>query len=351
MDNLHALFNQPLLELGLMAEAAKAIHIPADAPVTFVIDRTVNYTNICNVDCLFCAFYRHEGESDAYTLDYDIIASKAQGLLNAGGTQLLLQGGVNPGLPMGYYTDLVKRLRADFPALTLHCFSPAEIEGMAEISGQSLKAVIAQLIEAGIDSIPGGGAEILHDDVRRKISPKKTRTDGWLDVMRAAHELGLKTTATMMYGSVETPEHILAHLEKIRALQAQTGGFTAFIPWPLQKAHTKLQKLPRETTGQDFLRIIALSRIVLDNVPHIQSSWLTVGEKLCQTALWFGADDIGGLILEESVVTEAGVTYQPKSVEDALKLIHATGKDAAQRDTQYNLLKTHPHSARTPVFC
>ncbi|MEB3207239.1 MAG: CofH family radical SAM protein [Vampirovibrionales bacterium] len=334
--------NIPLLELGLMAEAEKAKHHALNAPITFVIDRTVNYTNVCNVDCLFCAFYRHEGDAEAYVLPYDVIAHKAQGLLDAGGTQLLVQGGVNPALPLRYYLDLVKRLRADFPTLTLHCFSPAEIEGMAHVSGQSIRSVLAALIDVGLDSIPGGGAEILHDEVRHKISPKKTNTLGWLHVMAEAHALGLKTTATMMYGSVERPEHVMHHLMQIHQLQEKTGGFTAFIPWPLQKPNTKLEKLPRVTTGQDFLRMIALSRLMLDNIPNIQSSWLTVGEKLCQTALWFGANDLGGLILEEGVVTEAGINYQPKSVAEACKLIHATGRDAAQRDTQYHIIKSFP---------
>ncbi|MDX2084960.1 MAG: cyclic dehypoxanthinyl futalosine synthase [Candidatus Melainabacteria bacterium] len=342
-----ALFRQAdLLTLGMLAEQAKARWHAANDPITFVIDRTVNYTNVCNVDCLFCAFYRHADAPDAYVLPYEVIASKAQGLLDVGGTQLLLQGGVNPNLPFEYYTDLLRRLRSDFPTLTLHAFSPTEIAFMVELTGWSLSQVIAALMEAGLDSIPGGGAEILHDEVRRKVSHKKVNSIDWLDVMEAAHGLGLRTTATMMFGMVEKDWHIVDHLFKIRALQDRTGGFTAFIPWTFQKPNTKLEKLPlhTEATGVDYLRVLALSRIVLDNIANIQSSWLTPGMKLCQVGLHMGANDMGGLVLEENVVTEAGVRHEPKTLQDAVKLIHGMGRDAAQRDTAYRILKQFPQS-------
>lgn len=340
----------PLLDLGARARLVQQHFHAPDAPITFVIDRNVNYTNVCNVDCMFCAFYRHEDDDDAYVLPYDQIAEKAQALVDAGGTQFLMQGGVNPHLPWDYYPDLLRRLRADFPTLTLHCFSTSEISWMAHITGQPVRWVLQQLIDAGLDSIPGAGAEILHDDVRRKISPKKVTSDDWLGVMDEAHQLGLRTTATMMFGSVEEDWHIIDHLMRVRDLQDKSlasghgGGFTAFIPWLFQAANTKLQKLPVEQlgTGADYLRVIAISRIVLDNIPNIQSSWLTPGKKLGQTALCFGANDFGGLILEEHVVTQAGVKHEVHPVAEFVKMIHQLGRDAAQRDTQYQLLKRYP---------
>lgn len=343
-EALHLLTQTPLLELGARAEAVKARFHAADAPVTFVIDRNVNYTNICNVDCMFCAFYRHADAPDAYVLPYEVIAQKAQALLDVGGTQFLLQGGVNPHLPFDYYTDLLRRLRADFPTLTLHAFSTSEISFMSELTQKPLSWVLSQLIEAGLSSIPGAGAEILHDDIRLKVSPKKINTHGWLEVMEEAHKLGLKTTATMMFGMTEAPWHIVDHLMQIRALQDKTGGFTAFIPWTFQASNTRLQNLSFEklATGVDFLRVVALSRIVLDNVVNIQSSWLTQGMKLCQTALAFGANDLGGLVLEENVVTQAGIKDERKTLAEAISVIHNAGKSAAQRDTQYQVLQSYP---------
>jgi cyclic dehypoxanthinyl futalosine synthase len=338
-----ALFNTAdLFELGVLATQVKHHYHAANAPVTFVIDRNVSYTNICHVDCMFCAFYRHKDAPDAYTLTYEQIAQKAQELQDAGGTQLLLQGGVNADLPFDWYLDLIRNLKRDFPGLTLHAFSPTEIDYMTTLTGQSLQWVLAQLAEAGISSIPGGGAEILHDDVRQKISPKKVDTHDWLAVMEAAHTVGLKTSATMMFGHVEQDWHIIDHLMRIRDLQDRTGGFTAFIPWMFQKPNTQLQKLPTLTTGTDYLRVLAISRLVLDNIANIQSSWLTPGLKLCQTGLYFGANDVGGIVMEENVVTEAGIAKPDKSVADMVKLIHATGHDAAQRDTQYQLIKRYP---------
>lgn len=339
------LFEQAsLFELGVLAEEVKAYYHKPEDPITFVIDANVNYTNICNVDCKFCAFYRHEGDADAYVLDYQAIAQKAQALKEAQGTQFLLQGGVNPHLPMSYYTDLLRQLKRDFPELTLHAFSTSEISQMAHMTGRSLFEVIQALVEAGLDSIPGAGAEILHDDIRNRVSPKKINTHGWLEVMEVAHHLGLKTSATMMFGMTEQPWHIIDHLFQIRALQDLTGGFTAFIPWTFQAPFTQLQHMPIEyhATSLDFLRVVAMSRLVLDNIPNIQSSWLTQGEKVCQTALCFGANDMGGLVLEEHVVTQAGVKHIERGIEDALKLIHPLGKDAAQRDTQYHILRRFP---------
>jgi cyclic dehypoxanthinyl futalosine synthase len=347
-DNALTLYQQAdLFTLGIQAEAVKAHYHKADAPVTFVIDRNVSYTNICNVDCMFCAFYRHADDADAYTLTYDQIADKARELQALGGTQFLMQGGVNPNLPFEFYLDLIRQLRRDFPTLTLHAFSPTEIDFMVTMTGKPLKWVLQQLIDAGISSIPGGGAEILHDEVRQKISPKKVNTLDWLVVMEAAHELGLNTTATMMFGHVEKDWHIIDHLQRIRDLQDRSlkaghGRFTAFIPWMFQKPNTQLHKLPGLVTGTDYLRVLAISRLMLDNVVNIQSSWLTPGMKLCQAGLYFGANDVGGIVMEENVVTEAGVAKPDKGVADMVKLIHATGRDAAQRDTQYHIVKHYP---------
>ena len=332
-----------LFELGIMAESVKRQFHPEGSPATFVIDRNVNYTNVCNVDCLFCGFYRHKEDEDAYTLEYYQIKEKVTELIEAGGTQLLLQGGVNPDLPFDYYLDIVRNLRRDFPALTIHSFSPTEIAYMTVITGKDLKWVITQLIEAGISSIPGAGGEILHDDIRRKVSHKKVDTHDWLEVMEVAHGLGLKTSATMMFGMMEEDWHIVDHLFQIRNLQDRTGGFLSFIPWTFQKPNTKLEKLPNlPATGVEYLRVNALARIVLDNVPNIGASWITQGLKIGQTALRFGANDMGGLLLEENVVTQCGINPTRKSVDEMLKVIHATGFDAAQRDTAYNILKVFP---------
>jgi cyclic dehypoxanthinyl futalosine synthase len=296
------------------------------------------------VDCKFCAFYRHADAPDAYVLNYEQIAEKAQRLVDADGTQFLLQGGVNPDLPFSYYTDVLTRLKADFPSLTLHAFSTSEISQLAHMTGSSLFEVIQRLMDAGLDSIPGAGAEILHDDIRNRVSPKKINTHGWLEVMEVAHHLGLKTTATMMFGMTEQPWHIIDHLFQIRHLQDATSGFTAFIPWTFQAPFTQLQQMPIEyqATGVDFLRVVAMARLVLDNVPNIQSSWLTQGEKICQTALCFGANDMGGLVLEENVVTQAGITHVNRGVDEVLKIIHPLGRDAAQRNTAYRILKSFP---------
>jgi cyclic dehypoxanthinyl futalosine synthase len=331
-----------LFELAILAEQVKGRFHPPGSPITFVIDRNVNYTNICNVDCLFCAFYRHPEDGDAYTLDYQQIKEKTQELVASGGTQLLLQGGVNPDLPFEYYLDLIRALRADFPTLTIHAFSPTEIDFMAHLTGKGVQWVLEQLIDAGISSIPGGGAEVLHDHVRKKVSHKKVNAFDWLNVMEVAHGLGLKTTATMMFGMVEEDWHIIDHLFKVRDLQDRTGGFTAFIPWTFQKANTKLEKLPHATTGVEYLKVLAMGRIILDNIPNIQASWITQGLKLGQTGLCMGANDIGGLLLEENVVTAAGIVCPTKTIEEIVKVIHAIGKDAAQRDTAYNILQSFP---------
>jgi cyclic dehypoxanthinyl futalosine synthase len=338
------LFQQAdLFTLGAMAEATKAKFHDSHAPYTFVIDRNINYTNVCNVDCGFCAFYRHEDDDDAYVLPYDTIKQKIQELVDIDGTQVLLQGGVHPTLPFEYYTDLVSNIRKDFPTVTIHAFSPTEISFMAESSGQSVEQILQQLIAAGMDSLPGAGGEILHDDIRRRVSPKKVDTEDWLGVMETAHGLGLRTSSTMMFGMMEKDWHIIDHLFRIRELQDKTGGFASFIPWSFQKAHTKLEGIPRPAaTGMEYLRVSALARIVLDNVENIGASWITQTLKLGQVALTMGANDLGGIMMEENVVTQAGIHPTTKKIEEMVTVIHDLDRDAAQRNTNYDILKTYP---------
>jgi len=334
-----------LMTLGHMAEHVKARFHAADAPYTFVIDRNVNYTNVCNVDCAFCAFYRHADHPEAYTLDYPQIKAKAEELVAIGGTQLLLQGGVNPKIPFEAYLDMLRQLRRDFPRLTLHAFSPTEISFMVQLTGKPLRWVLQQLIDAGMSSLPGAGGEILHDEIRRKVSPKKVAVEDWMAVMATAHELGLKTSSTMMFGMMESDWHLVDHLFRIRAQQDATGGFLSFIPWSFQKPHTKLERRPEPmATGLEYLKVSALARIVLDNVPHIGASWITQGLKIGQTALMMGANDLGGIMMEENVVTHAGIHPTTKTIDEMIKTIHFAGRDAAQRDTDYSLVKHYPYA-------
>jgi len=345
-EALHLFRHADLFTLGIRAEAVKARFHSAESPYTFIIDRNINYTNVCNVDCSFCAFYRHKEAEDAYTLSYEQIKTKVEELDAVGGTQILLQGGVNEDLPLEYYTDLLQNLRRDFPHITRHAFSPTEISFMAKMMDKPIAWVLEQLIAAGLSSIPGAGGEILHDDIRRRVSPKKVDTEDWLEVMEIAHGLGLKTSATMMFGMMEDDWHIVDHLFQIRDLQDKTGGFIAFIPWTFQRANTKLENIKKPpATGLDYLRVSALARIVLDNIPNIGASWITQGMKLGQTALTMGANDMGGLLMEENVVTQAGIHPTEKSVEEMVKAIHKTGRSAGQRDTHYNLIKHFPKEA------
>ena len=337
-----------LLELGALADQVRKKYHPDSKPITFIIDRNINYTNVCTAACRFCAFAFWPGDKRTYVNSYEIIHEKTKELVNLGGTQLLLQGGHNPELGIEYYEDLFKRLKNDFPSITLHALSPSEIDHICNVSELDAEIVLKRLINAGLNSIPGGGAEILVDRVRDIISPLKIKSDRWLEVMELAHELGLKTTATMMFGHEETPEERIEHMDKIRKLQDKTGGFTAFISWTFQKENNALGRelsgkgLPWQAlTSLDYLRTLAISRIYLDNVVNFQSSWVTQGIKIGQIALAFGANDMGGTMLEENVVSAAG-TSCPTSMEEIIHAIHKTGRDAAQRDTQYNVIKTIP---------
>jgi cyclic dehypoxanthinyl futalosine synthase len=305
--------------------------------ITFVIDRNVNYTNVCYTDCDFCAFYRRPGDRrEGYLLPKPVIFKKIEETLALGGTALLMQGGHHPDLDVTYYEDLFSSIKARYP-IHLHALSPSEVQHVARRSRLTIPQTLTRLREAGLDSLPGGGAEILVDRVRDLISPKKTTSADWLGIMREAHRIGMSTTATMMYGHVETLEERIEHMRKIRELQDELRGFRAFISWTFQSDGNRLaDRVPRERmpTSFDYLLTQAVSRIYLDNVDHIQSSWVTQGMKVGQVALSFGADDLGSIMIEENVVSAAGTTYRA-TADDFVRAIKALGKTAVQRDTLY----------------
>jgi cyclic dehypoxanthinyl futalosine synthase len=309
--------------------------------VTFIVDRNVNYTNVCYTDCDFCAFYRRPGDTrEGYLLPKAVIFKKIEETLALGGTGLLMQGGHHPDLGVEYYEDLFRSIKARYP-VHLHALSPSEIQHAARRSRLDIPQTLTRLRDAGLDSIPGGGAEILVDRVRRIISPKKTTSGEWLGIMRHAQRLGMSTTATMMYGHVETLAERVEHMRKIRELQDETRGFRAFISWTFQDDGNRLgAKVPRERmpTSFDYLLTQAVSRIYLDNVDHIQSSWVTQGLKIGQVALGFGADDLGSVMIEENVVSAAGTTHRT-STEELVHLIRSVGKTPVQRDTLYREVK------------
>lgn len=330
-----------LLDLGGLADEIRFRKNP-ERRVTFVIDTNPNYTNICNVDCIFCAFYRHPGEAGEYTHTVDHMIAKFRESAAAGVTTVLLQGGVNPALPFGYYLEMVERTVKEVPGVTPHFFSTSEILGMADVAGLTVPEVLRRLWDAGQRTIPGGGAEILADRVKKKISHKKGSSAAWLDVMREAHRVGFKTTATMMYGHVERDEDIVEHLEAIRRLQDEYHGFTAFIPWSFKPGNTPLEKIiPTYATPTRYLQMLALSRIYLDNFEHIQASWFSEGKKTGQIALHFGADDFGGTLQEENVHAAANFVNTTNTGE-CIALIHGAGFAAAQRTTLYEVLKEYP---------
>jgi cyclic dehypoxanthinyl futalosine synthase len=339
-EGLTLLREGDLLEMGSIAEEIRYRKNP-NPWVTFVVDTNPNYTNICNIDCIFCAFYRHEGEDGEYTYSVDHMIQKFKESAQKGVTTVLLQGGVNPKLPFEYYLEMVRRTRAEVPEIHPHFFSTSEILGMAAVSGLSLREVLQKLKDAGLNSIPGGGAEILSDRVKKKISSKKGTSADWLNVMREAHQLGYKTTATMMYGHLETDEDIIEHLEVIRQLQDETGGFTAFIPWSFKPGNTPLEKIiPTYATPTRYLQMLAISRIYLDNFPHIQASWFSEGKKIGQVALHFGADDFGGTLVEENVHAAANFVNKT-STEEVIQLIKESGFVPAQRTTLYEILNVY----------
>ncbi|MBW1733904.1 MAG: dehypoxanthine futalosine cyclase [Deltaproteobacteria bacterium] len=321
-----------LLTLGQMAQQVR-FRLNPDPMVTYAIDRNINYTNICTSRCAFCAFWRAGNHPEAYVMDQDLLARKCDETRALGGTHILYQGGLNPDLDLQWHEEQIRLIRQR--GLNVHGYSPPEIVHMARQSGLSVRTVITRLMEAGLGSIPGGGAEILVDRVRLKVSPGKASAGQWLSVMRTAHELGLRTTATMMFGHIESDEERIEHIFAIRGLQDQTGGFTAFIPWPYQPGKRTI--LGRAAGGTTYLRTLAISRLILDNVPHIQASWVTQGKQIGQVALHFGADDIGSTMIEENVVSSAGVSMPPSGLPapEMVRLIEAAGFQAEQRNVLY----------------
>jgi len=352
------LYRLPLEELGALADRRRQL---AKAPayggrgnevVTYIIDRNVNYTNVCNVYCKFCAFYRTEKDDDAYVITHEEMDRKIEETVALGGTQILMQGGHHPKLTKQWYLDLLSHIKAKFPQVNIHGFSPSEFVAFQEFFNEPVEQIIRDFVKAGLGSIPGGGGEILVDRVRNRIAPLKAMSDEWLGVMDVAHRLGLASTATMMFGHVETVEERIEHLERVRAQQdksleetrnakretrndATGGAFTAFIAWTFQAEHTRL-KAP--TVGaHEYLRMQALSRIYLDNIPNIQSSWVTQGQEIGQIALKYGANDLGSIMIEENVVSQAGTTFR-MGTADMQRLIRDLGYEPHQRDNWYRLL-------------
>lgn len=353
-----------LLTLGRAAGRIRS-RLHPEGLATFVGDRNINYTNVCVTACRFCAFFRAPGHPDGYVLDRETIYRKLAETVAAGGTQILMQGGIHPDLDLAWFCDLLRDIKSRF-AIHIHSFSPPEIQHLARTEGLSVKQVLEILRSAGLDSMPGGGAEILADRVRAEISPRKIGWREWCEVMETAHRLGMKTTATMMFGSVETGEERILHLIRVRDLQERSlaywrdlgvepfgpdgqlrpeaGAFTAFIPWSFQPANTALEPLfsgskgRRPASAWEYLTMVALARLILDNVPNIQASWVTQGAKMAQVALAFGCNDFGGTMLEENVVRAAGVSYRV-AVEEIIAAIRGAGLRPAQRDTYYRILK------------
>jgi cyclic dehypoxanthinyl futalosine synthase len=339
-EGLWLLTNAPLVDLGSVAQQARLRRIP-EKRVTFVIDSNPNYTNVCITDCQFCAFYRRPGDKDAYTLTVDEVMAKVESAARQGATTVLLQGGHNPALPLDYYLSLVRETRRRFAAVTPHYFTASEIQTMAQVSHKSVAEVIALLREAGQTSLPGGGAEILSERVRKRIEPKKGGPAAWLEVHREAHRQGLRSTATMMYGHVEGPEDILDHLDAVRELQDEYGGFTAFVPWSFKPGNTLLEKWIKHYQGPNqYLRMLAVARLYLDNFDHIQASWFSEGKRAGQVALHWGADDFGGTLFEENV--HAAADYVNKTtVDEIVALIRDAGFIPVQRTTDYAILQTY----------
>jgi cyclic dehypoxanthinyl futalosine synthase len=321
------------VRIGLAAHEVRIRRNPGDV-VTYIIDRNINYTNVCNVVCTFCAFYRRPGKPDTYVHSIEEICKRIDETIALGGTGVLMQGGLHPDFDIEWYEDLLRTLHAKYPNFQLHCFSPPEIHNISLISKLDYVTIMQRLKDAGLNSLPGGGGEILDDEVRRRVSTK-CNTQEWLDVMRAVHKVGLRSTATMMFGIGDRIEHRVRHLQRVRDVQDETAGFTAFIPWTFQRENTALgRKITEEPTGIDYLKMLAVSRLFLDNIQHIQSSWLTQGLKLGQTALRFGADDMGSIMIEENVVSAAGASTHANE-RDLRYQIREAGFVPQQRDILY----------------
>jgi cyclic dehypoxanthinyl futalosine synthase len=325
----------PLLELGAEADRVRREKHPDDV-VTFIVDRNINYTNVCVADCGFCAFYRRPKHHQGYTLSFEQIGAKIEETKALGGVQILIQGGHNPYIPFQWYLDLMRYIKTYHP-IHIHGFSPSEIDFFSTLYRMDARDVIRELQAAGLDSIPGGGGEILVQRVRDLVAKKKAGADRWLEIMELAHQEGMKTTVTMMYGLGETLAERLEHLERVREVQARTGGFTAFICWPLQPENTPTMSAQPKTDAVTYLRTVAMARIVLDNVPNLQASWVTMGLKIGQVALRFGCNDFGSLMIEENVVSAANTTYRT-SIEELDRLIRDAGFTPARRRQDYSLI-------------
>ncbi len=331
------LFKLPIYEVGRLADEIRKRK--CGDLVTFVVDRNINYTNVCTSKCRFCAFYAKDG---GYTLSYDEILKKIGRAVELGATQIMLQGGLNPELKIEWFENLFTLIKRRFPKVHLHSLSPPEIVFIAKNEKMGIRDVLERLRNAGLDSLPGGGAEILVDRVRKIVSPNKCSSDEWLRVMKIAHELGMPTTATMMFGHVEGDEDIVEHLLKIRDLQSKTGGFTAFIPWTFQPGRTEMQQVVKAPASPlRYLQIVAVSRILLHNFRNIQASWLTQGFEIATLSLFFGANDFGGVMLEENVVTATGKPFRPARIEDIVRAVKSVGRPVARRDTYYNILEVY----------
>lgn len=336
-EGLYLLQNGETSRMGAMADKIKRKFHP-DGVVTFVADTNPNYTNVCDTECLFCAFWRPPGASDAYTLSVDKVIEIIRTSYHNGATTVLLQGGHNKEIGLDYYIELVERATKEVPGIHLHMFSAPEISAIAKYTGISTTEVLKQLWDAGLRTIPGGGAEVLSNRARKKISPLKIDADEWMRVTREAHLQGFKTTATMMFGHFEEDEDILEHLERIRALQDETGNFLAFIPWTFKPKNTFLErKLPNEVGGDRYLRVLSLSRIYLDNFSHIQGSWFTQGNKVGSLTMHYGASDLGGTLFDENVLTCAENKYK-SSLDELIHMIKSAGFTPAQRNTYYEVI-------------
>ena len=320
-------------DLGAAAHARRMQLYPNDV-VTYVIDTTINYTNVCNVHCTFCAFFRPEKHGEGYTMSHDDVLSRVKFAADQGATQIMIQGGVNPELRLQWFEELFARVCREYPGVDVHSLSVSEVVGLSTVEQLPVREVLARLKEAGMKSLPGAGAEILVERVRKRISARKVKPEEWIGVMREAQKLGMPTTATMMFGSIETDAERVEHLDVIRNLQDETGGFTAFIPWYYVPWKTPLRG--KEATGLEYLRVLAISRLYLDNVPHLQASWLTPGLKIGQVALYYGCDDMGGTILEEQVVHDAGST-NAATRKDIEEIVIKAGFKPVIRDTYWNL--------------
>ena len=335
------LYQLPLEVLGSLAHRrrelakAEAYDGRGNEIITYNVDRNINYTNVCNVYCKFCAFYRTAKDEDAYVITKEELDQKIEETVALGGNQILMQGGHHPSLTLDWYLDMLSHIKKEFPQVNIHAFSPSEFIHFQKVFDLPMEDLLRQFKEAGLGSIPGGGGEILVDRVRQRIAPLKAMSDEWLGVMDVAHRMGLNSSATMMFGHVETLEDRIEHLERVRAQQDATGGFTAFIAWTFQPENTRLKA--KSVGAHEYLRMQALSRIYLDNIPNIQSSWVTQGLEVGQVALTYGANDLGSIMIEENVVSKAGTTFQ-MTVEDMHRLIHDLGYEPRQRNNWYQLV-------------